>query len=108
MLYTITLTIGHKVGADERWDTPTVASAVTTMLGVEAFTAIPCFGMWRGQAESSTRIEIVVDGADEARAIADEVPFLAQMLEQEAIMCEVRPSHTEFVSAAPVAAARVA
>ena len=99
MLTQVTLTIGHKVGSSERWDTPTVADAVTTMLGVEAFTAIPCYGMWRGQAESSTRIEIVCGNESEARSIAAEVPFLARMLEQEAIMCELRPCSTEFVAA---------
>ena len=96
----VSLTIGHKVGSVERWDTPAVADAVTTMLGVEAFTAIPCFGMWRGQAETSTRIEIVCGDESEARSISAQVPFLAEMLQQEAIMCEVRPCTTSFIARA--------
>lgn len=99
----VTLTVGHKVGTVERWDTPTICDAVTTILGIEAFTAIPCFGMWRGQAETSTRVEIVCDERA-AQSIANEVPYLSHMLEQEAIMCEVRPCATEFVAAANVAA----
>ena len=100
----VTLAIGHKVGADERWDTATIADAVSTSLGVEAFTAIPCIGMWRGQAETSTRIEIVCDESQALR-IREDVPFLARMLEQEAIMVEVRETSTEFVAASVAAVA---
>lgn len=99
----VTLTIGHKVGSVEKWDTPTICDAVTTILGVEAFTAIPCFGMWKGQAETSTRVEIITS-EDAAQSIENEVPFLAAMLEQEAIMCEVRPCATSFVAAVAIAA----
>ena len=100
----VTLTIGHKVGDEERWDTPTVADAVTTFLGIEAFTAFPCVGMWRGQAETSTRIEIVCDERT-ASYVEGEVPFLAEMLQQEAIMCDVRPCTTSFVAARVAAVA---
>lgn len=100
----VSLTIGHKVGTVERWDTPTVADAVTTMLNVEAFTAIPCYGMWRGQAETSTRIEIICDEPT-AESIRREIPFLAEMLQQEAIMCDVRPCTTSFVAARVAAVA---
>ena len=98
----VSLTIGHNVGNEQRLDTPAVCQAVTSLLGVEAFTAIPCYGMWRGMAESSTRVEIVCD-EQTAVSIEQEVPFLAHMLGQEAIMCEVRASHASFV-AAPVMA----
>lgn len=103
MFTQVTLTIGHKVGSVEKLDTATVCNAVTALLGVEAFTALPCVGMWKGQAETSTRIEIVTD-KQTARSIECEVPYLSHMLEQEAIMCEVRPCATEFVAAANVAA----
>lgn len=94
----VSLTIGHNVGDEPRYTTPEVAMAVHTILGVQAFTAIPCVGMWKGMAEQSTRIEIICDES-EATSIAAEVPYLAQMLEQEAIMCEVRECATSFVYA---------
>lgn len=92
------LTIGHKVGSVEVLDTPTVCSAVTTTLGVSAFTAIPCFGMWEGQAESSTRIEIVTTD-DDADRIESLVGILAWQLNQEAIMLERMNDTVEFTTA---------
>lgn len=94
----VSMTIGHKVGAEERWTTASICEAVTTILGLEAFTAIPVLGMWRGQAEASTRIEVVCDERT-ASSIEEELPFLAHMLGQEAIMCESRASAAEFVPA---------
>lgn len=94
----ISLTIGHNVGSVSVLDTPTVCSAVTTTLGVSAFTAIPCYGMWQGTAESSTRIEIVADDDDTAR-IVSQVGKLAWQLNQDAIMLEVCSADVEFTTA---------
>lgn len=94
----ITLTIGHNVGPVEALNTATICAAVTSTLGIDGFTAIPCVGMWKGMGENSTRIEIVTDDADAAR-INELVPTLAWQLNQEAIMCEVSDSEIEFVAA---------
>ena len=91
----ITLTIGHKIGLVDVLDTATICAAVTASLAVEAFTAIPCVGMWKGVPEDSTRIEIVVDESD-ADAIVKRVPYLAWQLNQEAIMCESCPANVSF------------
>lgn len=94
----VTLTIGHKVGSVEVLDTPTVCETVTELMSVDGYTAIPCFGMWKGVPENSTRIEFVVD-EHEATAIIVRVPELAARLNQEAIMCEVAPAEVTFPTA---------
>ena len=94
----VSLTIGHKVGPIEVHDTASICREVTTTLGVSAFTAIPCYGMWEGQAELSTRIELVVDD-DKARDIISLVPYLAWKLNQEAIMCEDVDASVTFPAA---------
>lgn len=100
----VTLTIGHKVGSVEILTTTEICAAVTTTLAVDAFTAIPCVGMWRGVPENSTRVEIVTDElrADE---IVTRVPELAWQLNQEAIMCECSTANVTFPAAALVPAA---
>lgn len=83
----VSLTIGHKVGSVEVHDTTSVCREFATTMGVTAFTAIPCLGMWEGQAETSIRIEVICDD-ETARAIVSLVPNLAWKLNQEAVMCE--------------------
>lgn len=92
----IQLTIGHKIGPIDALDTATVCAAVTTTLAVSAFTAIPCIGMWKGQPENSTRIEIVTTN-DDADRIAGLVPTLAWQLNQDAIMVETTSADVAFV-----------
>lgn len=101
-MQTVQLTIGHNVAGSHRWSVQNVTAAVALALEVEAFTAIPCYGMWRGEAEESTRIEIC--GLDDAEAtrIRKAVPALAELLEQEAIMCRVEAADVEFVEPAAV------
>lgn len=102
-MFKVTLTIGHKVGSVEVLDTPTVCAVITELMPVDGYTAIPCFGMWKGVPENSTRIEFVVD-EHESTAIVVRVPELAARLNQEAIMCEVAPAEVTFESAVIVAA----
>lgn len=94
----VVLTIGHKVGSVETHTTESICAAVTELMPVEGYTAIPCMGMWRGVPESSTRIEFVVDEA-QATQIVVRVPQLATILKQEAIMCEVEPANVSFPTA---------
>ena len=94
---TITLIIGHNVADIPTYETADICEAVSTVLGIEAFTAIPCYGMWRGVAESSTRIEIATD-AESAANIMAEIPFLAHLLHQEAIMAERRETDVDFIT----------
>lgn len=94
----VTLTIGHKVGASEVHTTESICGAVTELMPVDGYTAIPCMGMWQGVPEHSTRIEFVVDESD-ATNIVILVPRLAAILQQEAIMCEVAPADVSFPTA---------
>lgn len=89
----VILTIGHKVGSVDVLDDATICQCVTSTMHVDAFTAIPCMGMWRGVPESSTRVEIVTDDPD---SVTVHVPHLAWALNQEAIMCEVQEVNVTF------------
>ena len=104
MSKSITLVIGHNVGADPMFKTSEICDYAADYLGVEAFTASQCFGMWRGEREESTRIEICALSDDEAETIRARVPLLAQVLGQQAIMCELRPDHVEFIERETIAA----
>ena len=99
----VTLTIGHKIGLVEALDTAAICAAVTASLAIEAFTAIPCVGMWKGIPENSTRIEIVTDEST-ADEIVKRVPYLAWQLNQEAIMSESCPANVTFPTARVAAA----
>lgn len=98
MFQQIQLTIGHNVEGKPTHSIQHVCKQVEQILGVEAYTAIPCLGMWKGTAEDSTRIEIVTDPVN-ASTIRANVPYLAYALDQEAIMCQIGP-HFEFVEPA--------
>ena len=65
----IHLTIGHNVDGAPKWTIQNITAAVSLTLEVEAFTAIPCYGMWRGEAEESTRIEMCGLDDDTTKAI---------------------------------------
>ena len=93
----VQLTIGFNVNGEARHNMHTVCEKVTDVLNVEAYTAIPCLGMWRGEAEDSARIEIVAEET-EARTILANVPYLAYALEQCEIMTHFEGSY-DFVEA---------
>ena len=102
--YTVSLTIGHNVKNVPTFTTREVCDHVAEYLGVNAFTAYECVGMWEGEAETSTRIEISALNAGEAETIRANVPLLAMALAQACIICETRPDRVEFVEAQTIAA----
>lgn len=106
--YSTHLTIGHNVKGTPMFTTPEICEYVTEYLGIEAFTAIECAGMWQGQAEKSTRIEICGLVEAEAAAIRSNVPTLAQALAQDSIMFEARADRVEFVDAPTIEAVNAA
>lgn len=108
MKNTITLTVGHNVADVPMFDTSEICEYVTEYLHVEAFTAMECFGMWCGERENSTKIEICALEENEAQAIRARVPLLAQVLGQQAIVCEIRPDRVEFIERETVAATKQA
>ena len=93
------LTIGHNVAGVPTLKREQVAAAVASVCKLEACTIIPCWGMWRGEFEESTRIEVCGIDEQEAARIRACVPALAAELNQEAIMCEVRAGAVEFIAA---------
>jgi len=108
MSKTISIQIGHNVAGVPMFKTSEICEYVTEYLHVDAFTAIECFGMWCGECEKSTRIEICALSDDEAETIRSLVPVLAQVLGQQAIMFEIRPDHVEFIERETIAAIKQA
>ena len=106
--YSIHLTIGHNVQNAPMFNTREICEYVTEYLGVQAFTAFECVGMWQGERETSTRIEICALTEIEAQTIRANVPILARALAQACIMCETRPDHAEFIEAETIEAQRIA
>lgn len=96
---TLTLTIGHNVRGVRTHDAAGVCAAVSRVLGVDAYTAVPCAGMWRGEAEESTRFEIAALEEAEAARLMALVPALAAALGQAEIMAETRDCAAVFVAA---------
>jgi hypothetical protein len=94
--HTITLTVGHNVAGVPTWDMDTVVAVATTYLGCKGATAIYADGMWCGERERSTRLEIVRDNltADDIRA---RVRRMSRALQQECIMCEIVRTSVEFL-----------
>ena len=106
--YSVHLTIGHNVKGRHVFETPEICEYVTEYLDIEAFTAIECAGMWRGQCEKSTRIEICALSKNEADSILSVIPDLAGALCQDSIMCEIRPDQVQFIDSYTIEAMRIA
>lgn len=100
----LTLTIGHNVNGKPMFTTGEICEFAADYLQIEAFTAFECAGMWRGEREESTRIEIAALDEDQAENIRARVPLLAQVLAQECIMCETAPDRVQFVEREVIAA----
>lgn len=94
------LTIGHNVGNTPTHTTQDIAQAVHEVLGIEAFTAIPCVGMWQGMAEQSTRVEVCAVSDDIVQAVNANIARLASVLSQETIMVQTDNAPVSFVDAA--------
>lgn len=108
MQYNVAMTIGHNVKDTPTHDTQSVCEYVSQYLGIDAYTAIPCYGMWRGDAEKSTRIEICGLDRDAAEAIRADIPALAQALAQESIMFAIGSAEIAFVQALRIEAQQTA
>lgn len=108
MQYNVAMTIGHNVKGTPTHDTHSICEYVSQYLGIDAYTAIPCYGMWRGDAEKSTRIEICGLDRNTAEAIRADIPVLAQALAQESIMFEICRAEIAFVPALQIEAQQTA
>jgi len=106
--HTVELTIGHNVMGVPTFSTMEICGYVSEFLGINAFTAIECAGMWNGESEKSTRIEICALTENEANEIRDSIPVLAQALAQESIMFEIRKSYVDFINWERIEAAKLA
>lgn len=93
------ITVGHNVGGVPTHSTARVCAECCSTLGVDGITAIPCMGVWRGEVEESTRVEIRSVSDDEAARIWALLPELAERLGQVEVMAEVKESETHFIAA---------
>lgn len=101
---TIELTIGHNVNGRPALTSQCITQTVASILNLDAFTIIPCYGLWRGEAEESSRIEICGLTDELAETIAARIPKLSATLNQESIMLTVREQTISFISRELVAA----
>ena len=106
--YSIHLTIGHNVKGTPTLTTSEVCEYVSEYLGVCGFTAMECAGMWQGEREDSTRIEICALDKNEVNSILSVIPDLACALCQDSIMCEVRPDRVQFIDSYTIEATMTA
>lgn len=66
-MQTLTLTIGHNVGAAPVWDFEQVTTAAADILALEGMTAWPTLGIWQGAREESTRVEVYAEPDEVSR-----------------------------------------
>lgn len=97
MKYDITLTVGHNVNGVLCLNTDTVRKAVSDVLGVDALTAYPVQGVWCGDVEPSTRVELNALSREARKAILAAIPTLSETLNQECIMTTCTRSTTRFL-----------
>lgn len=96
----LVITIGHNVDGIPTHDEASILEALRWTLEPEGFTAYPVQGLWHGEREDSTRIEIcAIDEAEAARLLL-QVPSLARLLDQDAIAVQLTPSSMQFIAAA--------
>ena len=96
----IILTIGHNVNGIPTHDTAAVCATACDVLGIDGCTAVPCLGVWHGESESSTRLEVCALSEAEAARVWDLIPSLADALKQCEVMAEQRPSRVAFIARA--------
>lgn len=101
---TVTLTIGCNVNGIPTHEPAHVVETAGRVLEVDAMTAYTCAGWWRGEAETSVRVEISALSEAEAARILSLVPGLAFALGQAEIMTEARADAVEFIAARKEAA----
>lgn len=91
--------IGHDVRNVPTHTQRTIARALASV-DVEGCTLIECRGLWHGVYEDTTCVFIACVSEEWAETFRTRiVPRLCEILQQEAIMIEVRESTCEFISA---------
>ena len=94
--YDMILTIGHNVhGIPSLTDTDIIKAL--RYIGISGATFIPCTGIWGGEREESTRVEICGVSAEETARIKQAIPDVCKRLQQDCIMFDSRVSSTEFI-----------
>lgn len=97
----MTITIGHNVGDGETvpHTHEHVIATACDILALQGYTAYECAGMWQGEREDSTRLELYGLTDDGAARIEAAIPVLATALSQRAIYIDVRPDTSREVRA---------
>ena len=96
----LTLTIGHNVNGTPALTTAAILNECTLVLELDGLTTYECHGMWQGEFETSTRIEVCGLTRKQVKQALDRLPALAKALRQESIAYQVTRSNTRFASAA--------
>lgn len=102
--YDITLWIGHNVDGKPALSGAMVEATTLNVLELQGATFSDVRGIWQGEREESTRVDICHMTQDEVDDIRARVPYLASVLNQDSIMLAITPSYTEFIAAQSVTA----
>ncbi len=99
MKYDATIYIGHNVDGTPKHDASDVLAALAAH-GIEACTVYEGAGVWRGETEATSIVELCALSADEVEALqASTIPALCVELEQCEIMARISPSNAVFIAA---------
>lgn len=106
-MQTLSLTIGHNVHGVPTYKTPQVIKTVAAYYELDGLTAYEVTGLWCGEWETSTRLEIAGLSEEAAADMVQALPALCVALEQEAIMYKLTDS-AQFAEALTATAEQTA
>ena len=96
MAYIFTARIGHDVGdKKDALNTMQIVKDAQNTLGIENCTAYEALGCWRGGYEQTTVIEVCGLDEEQAQALMERLPKLANRLKQTSIYGTVQEGGCE-------------
>lgn len=104
---TVTLTIGHNVHGVPTYKSLEVIETVATYYKLEGLTAYEVTGLWCGEYETSTRLEVAGLSEEAAADMVNKLPALCTLLKQDAIMYQLTDS-AQFAEAVTATAEQTA
>lgn len=106
-MQTLTLTIGHNVHGAPFHTSAAIIQKVAAYYELEGLTAYEVTGLWCGEYETSTRLEVAGLDDETAADMVNKLPALCTLLKQEAIMYQLTDS-AQFAEALTTSAEQTA
>lgn len=95
----VSIMVGHNVGNVPTFNDDEIVAEAMDILALQGATCYGTIGVWRGNTEESTRIDVICS-LREARRIKAAAPALARALNQDAVLVSIMPSFASFVGPA--------